>query len=318
MICRRRISACALLASVLALTSLAASRSFAQPCVADYERTLSLLKQNAGECAKNNKLMTALTDAAAAPSHPGWTGIDTGSFRRDSAHDFRVILPSKPDYRWRRDGDTVAFNCTVPLSPNPMPQNEAFLECARVYFCASATASCGITTARQTGSRDCKGITERCMASHPIPQGTMGPVLAAPLPPRTPPTPPPAQAVPNTAASAGPAEPRPPVPNRDHSCVQDLVGVFQGTMWASPGATRVATWSFFQEDGKPAGRWRTSDFSGRLQFLAISAGSIKFRYFYDQRSDSGIGEFIFDPACNSFTGSWTHQMKGSWSGARVN
>lgn len=202
-------SAAVLLAGSLALSPLAVPVSFAQACVADYERALALLKQNAGECAKNNKLMTALADAAAAPSHPGWTGINTGSFRRDSAHDFVVYAPKRPDHRWRMEGDNLVFNCTVPLSPNAMPQNEAFLECARVYACGAATASCGIATARQTGSRDCKGITEQCMASHPIPQGTMGPVLAAPLPQQPAPVPPPAQRVPGTATSAVVQQPTP-------------------------------------------------------------------------------------------------------------
>jgi hypothetical protein len=155
----------------------------AQQCINDYERALQALKKNAGECAKHNKLMTALTDAAGVPDRqPGWSGIDTGNFRRDSPHDFQAIVPAAPDYRWRFDGGKVLFNCTVPLSPRAMPQNEAFLECARVYACASAAAACGIATARATGSKDCKGITEQCMASHPIPQGTMGPVVASAAP----------------------------------------------------------------------------------------------------------------------------------------
>lgn len=172
-----------LLAVGLSVAPPSARTAIAQPCVSDYERALALLKRNAGECAKNNKLMAAMTDAAAAPpSHPGWSGINTGSFNRNSAHDFQAYAPSRPDHRWRMEGGNLVFNCTVPLSPNAMPQNEAFLECARVYTCGAAAASCGIATARQTGSRDCKGITEQCVASYPIPQGTMGPALAAPEP----------------------------------------------------------------------------------------------------------------------------------------
>lgn len=166
----------------------------AQQCVSDYERTLEALKRPTGECAKNNKLMTALTDsmgqlpyyapgspnAAQVEGRPGYLGIDTGKFNRNSAHDFRVYLPKQPDGRWRMDGERVIFNCTTPLSPDPMPQNEAFLECARVYACAAATAACGIDTARRTNSRDCRGITDSCMAANPIPSGTMAPVAAGP------------------------------------------------------------------------------------------------------------------------------------------
>lgn len=168
----------------------------AQQCVNDYERALKALRANAGECAKHNKLMTALTDAAGFESYgqgspgaakvqgpPGWAGIDTGTFNRDSKRDFEVYEPKTGDPRWRFEGGKVLFNCTVPLSPRAMPQNEAFLECARVYACASTTAACGINTARTTGSKDCKGITEQCMAQHPIPQGTMGPTIAGAAPP---------------------------------------------------------------------------------------------------------------------------------------
>lgn len=184
-----RAAAALLLAGALAVAPLGMPTALAQPCVSDYERALALFKRNAGECAKNNKLMAAMTDAAAAPpSHPGWSGVDTGSFNRNSAHDFQAYAPNRPDHRWRMEAGNLVFNCTVPLSPNAMPQNEAFLECARVYVCGAAAASCGIATARQTGSRDCKDITEQCMTSHPIPQGAMGPVLAAPAPqtPRSP------------------------------------------------------------------------------------------------------------------------------------
>lgn len=182
----------ALAVGTLATALLGGGVAQAQQCVSDYERTLEALKKPLGICAQHNKLMSALTDApstefygegspnaARPPGQPGWLGIDTGHFTRRSDPDFKFVEPRPdPAQRWQASGNKLYFNCHVPLSSQPMPQNEAFLECARVYACARATASCGIATARRTGSRDCKGITEQCLASHPIPQGQMAAVVA--------------------------------------------------------------------------------------------------------------------------------------------
>ncbi|TAJ31988.1 MAG: hypothetical protein EPO67_12900 [Reyranella sp.] len=179
-----------LAAATVAACLMAAGTADAQQCINDYQRTLKALANVAGECAKNNKLMTQLTDvmglenygqgspgAAPVQGPSGWTGIDTGKFNRDSAHDFhKYLTPNDP--RWRMEGTKAFFNCGIPLSPRPMPQNEAFLECYRVMLCASHTTMCAINTARSTGSKDCAGITGQCMLSHPIPQGQMGPTIA--------------------------------------------------------------------------------------------------------------------------------------------
>ncbi|HYD06911.1 MAG TPA: hypothetical protein VEC60_14350 [Reyranella sp.] len=216
-------------AAMLGTALLSIEPAGAQQCVNDYERLLVTLRHQAGECAKHDKLMTALTDAAGfekygegspkaarPPGRPGHVGIDTGTFNRNSLHDFRFYLPNRADPRWWRDGDSIVFNCGTPLSPDPMPQNEAFLECARVYLCAAATTSCGIDTARRTGSRDCKGITRQCMASYPIPQGTMGPVVAAPAPP------PPPGAGPGTSVPRTPPPPPSPVASLSPACKAQL------------------------------------------------------------------------------------------------
>ena len=164
----------------------------AQQCVDRYQQMLDQFKKNAGECAKNNRLMTQITDFANleyyAPGSPGAptdvpgripSRLPPGSaaasvdFTRNSPADFRAILPAQPDGRWRLDGNRIIFNCTQPIGPGALPQNEAFLECARVYVCGAAAAQCGMNMAQSSGNRDCNQISRQCLAANPVPQGTV-------------------------------------------------------------------------------------------------------------------------------------------------
>ena len=176
----------------IAIGLLAALPAAAQPqCVAGYQQMLNTFKANAGICAKDNMLMTSFIDFAAlefygqgspgAPTNipgripgrlpPGSVSLE---FTRNSAPNFRAILPGQPDGRWRLDGNRIVFNCTQPLDPNPMPQNEAFLECARVYSCGAAAAQCGMNMAMSnSGNGDCNRISAQCLAANPVPQGTV-------------------------------------------------------------------------------------------------------------------------------------------------
>lgn len=235
----------------------------AQQCVNDYERTLQALKANAraGECAKHNKLMATLTDAAGlefyAPGSPGsarvqgapgWAGIDTGKFDRNSAHDFETYKPKGTDARWHFEGGKVMFNCGVPLSPRALPQNESFLECARIYVCAATTTACGIHTARATGSKDCKGITEQCMAQHPIPQGQMGPTIAVAPPSLQPP----ASHVPRGGGDGASAPltppPAPQQPQMSAQCQQLVINYVQAAQ-ANEGARSLAGYNALKAAG---------------------------------------------------------------------
>ncbi|CAN5922507.1 hypothetical protein BH11PSE3_BH11PSE3_28540 [soil metagenome] len=182
------------LRGLIALGSLLASLVLAVPvsaqqCVGRYESMLKQMKEKAGECGKRNKLMASLTDMASldfyAPGSPGAPRDVPGkrpgtievdpNFTANSKADFTAYLPPYPDGRWRYSGDSnrIVFNCTQPLDPNPMPQNEAFLECARVYVCGAAAAQCGLAVARQTGGSNCDQISASCLQVNPVPQGTV-------------------------------------------------------------------------------------------------------------------------------------------------
>jgi hypothetical protein len=177
-----------LLALVALGTLVASANASAQQCVDRYQQMLQQFKKNAGECAKNNKLMTGFVEQADLKFYgqgspdgrtdvpgriaPGTVELDP-NFTRNSAHDFQAVLPPYPDGRWRLAGGRIIFNCTQPLDPNPMPQNEAFLECARVYVCGAAAAQCGLNAARASASSNCNQISQACLAANPVPQGTV-------------------------------------------------------------------------------------------------------------------------------------------------
>ena len=164
----------------------------AQQCVGYFQSMFEGMREQLGVCSKRNKLLVSFSDAASlefyAPGSPDAPGDRRGkvypggppqstdpTYTEASAPDFRVWLPDRPDGRWRRNGDNVVFNCNMPLSPNPMPQNEAFLECARVYACGARAARCGLETARRTNTANCPVISQACLATHPVPQGTSAP-----------------------------------------------------------------------------------------------------------------------------------------------
>jgi hypothetical protein len=164
----------------------------AQQCVDYFKLMFEGMRDRLGVCDKRNKLLESFSDAASlefyAPGSPDAPGDRRGkvypggpslpfdpTYTEASAPDFKVLLPDRPDGRWRLNGDNVVFNCNMPLSPNPMPQNEAFLECARVYACGARAARCGLETARKTNTTNCPAISQACLATHPVPQGTSAP-----------------------------------------------------------------------------------------------------------------------------------------------
>jgi hypothetical protein len=226
----------------------AAAPASAQPCADRYQRMLAEMKQNAGECAKSSRLMNSFGDivnlefygqgspgAAQVPGRiaPGTVAADP-AFTRRSAPDFMAILPPHPDGRWRMADGKIIFNCTQPLDPNPMPQNEAFLECARVYVCGTAAAQCGLDAARASGSRDCNRISAQCLAANPIPQGTIAalPAPGAGQPATPPPAGPPPAYDPRQQAYA----------NLSPQCQQDFMALLNASQ-ARDGATANAAYT---------------------------------------------------------------------------
>jgi hypothetical protein len=173
----------------------------AQQCVGYFQSMFEGMREQLGVCSKRNKLLVSFSDAASlefyAPGSPDAPGDKRGkvypggppqstdpTYTEASAPDFRVLLPDRPDGRWRLNGDKVVFNCNMPLSPNPMPQNESFLECARVYACGARAARCGLETARRTNTANCPAISQACLTTHPVPRGRPRPPKPAMRPPR--------------------------------------------------------------------------------------------------------------------------------------
>ena len=108
------------------------------------------------------------------PGQPGWLGIDTGHFTHRSDPDFKFIYRGRiRRSAGRRAAKSYYFNCTLPSQSAHARTRRSSI--ARGLACARATASCGIATARRTGSRDCKGITDSAW-SRTDPQGQMAPV----------------------------------------------------------------------------------------------------------------------------------------------
>jgi hypothetical protein len=137
-------------------------------------------------------------------------GTDTSaggdpSFTRASAPELFAILAAD-DPGWTITATRASPKCGVPLRVRA--QNEAFSECARVYLCGAAAASCGLRRARQTNTSDCIPISQACLAEHPVPQmGEEGRSAGNAWEPRVSPSQPVTGAPANRSTISGPSGP---------------------------------------------------------------------------------------------------------------
>ncbi|MCA0303603.1 MAG: hypothetical protein LCH95_14460 [Proteobacteria bacterium] len=164
----------------------------AQQCVPYFQEMKSRL-QRAGtphylECARRNNLMLSIGgDMVDLPTYaPGSPGAPTNipgiarqslaSLEADMADwkQYGVIVSNRPDPRWTVSGSRITFNCSAPLATGQLTQSEAFVECARLYMCATATIDCALDLAGQGGS-NCPAMSGACLARNPIPAATAPP-----------------------------------------------------------------------------------------------------------------------------------------------
>ena len=143
-------------ATVKASTPKEAQRSGS--CVAYFQNMRKLFRDNAAVCLKETRLLQSLVDKV------GQSASGDPSFTRASAPElFAILDPSDPG--WTLSATRASPKCGVPLRVDA--QNDAFSECARVYLCGAAAASCGLRRARETNSSDCIPISHACLAPAP-------------------------------------------------------------------------------------------------------------------------------------------------------
>jgi hypothetical protein len=131
-------------------------------CVPYFQQMRKLFRDNAAVCLKETRLLQSLTDMVGKTSSSG-----DPTFTRASAPELYAILkPSDPG--WTISATHASPRCNEPLWVSG--QDVAFSECARVYLCGAAAASCGLRRARQTKTNDCIPISQTCLAQHPVPQ----------------------------------------------------------------------------------------------------------------------------------------------------
>jgi hypothetical protein len=130
-------------------------------CVTYFQNMRKLFRDNAAVCLKETRLLQSLVDMV------GQSASGDPSFTRTSAPElFAILDPSDPG--WTLSATRASPKCGVPLRVDA--QNDAFSECARVYLCGAAAASCGLRRARETNSSDCIPISRTCLTQHPVPQ----------------------------------------------------------------------------------------------------------------------------------------------------
>ena len=104
-------------------------------CVAYFQNMRKLFRDNAAVCLKETRLLQSLVDTV------GQSASGDPSFTRASAPElFAILDPSDPG--WTLSATRASPKCGVPLRVDA--QNDAFSECARVYLCGAAAASCGL------------------------------------------------------------------------------------------------------------------------------------------------------------------------------
>ncbi|MFZ5784575.1 MAG: hypothetical protein ACOY4R_30645 [Pseudomonadota bacterium] len=203
------------------MSAFSCSSADAQQCVAQFQNTQQQAYANLGTCAKRHRLMESLPgvdllkQAIEEKSAHEWTvtywrekgGADP-KFTWQSRPDYKVKLPDAADGRWKSDGSSISFNCSLPLSVQA--QDESFLECVRVYSCALQATSCAVNEAHRTQTNDCNGVANRCLERHRIPGMASldgGTMTAAPV---LPPTARPGTSAPRPQPQAAPQPPTGP------------------------------------------------------------------------------------------------------------
>lgn len=132
-------------------------------CVPYFQKMRKMFRENAAVCLKETRLLQSLIDMAGSNQ----TASGDPRFTRASAPElFAILEPNDPG--WKQTATHASPKCAVPLRVGA--QSEAFSECARVYLCGAAAASCGLRRARETNTNDCLPISHACLAEHPVPK----------------------------------------------------------------------------------------------------------------------------------------------------
>ena len=146
-------------------------------CVPYFQTILKNFERNAALCLRDTRLLRSLTDMVENSKE-----VQTDRYvTRNSAPElFAYFDPLDP--RWIMAGDKAYPNCNLPMTV--ASQSEAFMECARVYLCGAAAASCGLSRAETSGSNQCVPISQSCLAENPVPQQMTADPKAAPYKPK--------------------------------------------------------------------------------------------------------------------------------------
>jgi hypothetical protein len=135
-----------------------------QPCVTYFQNMKENFKRRAALCLRDTRLLRSLTDMVESNTNTSGTEYIT----RNTAPELFAYFDDM-DPRWVKVGEHARMpNCSLPMTV--AAQNEAFMECARVYMCGMRAASCGMERARQSDTNQCIPISRQCLAENPIPQ----------------------------------------------------------------------------------------------------------------------------------------------------
>lgn len=134
-------------------------------CRQYFLRMLDAFHQNAKLCIRDTRLLQSITEMVQKEI-------------QDITEDDRLVTRKTPpklyayfaenDPRWQNMGDYFEPRCEMPMTVST--QEESFKECARVYLCGARAAQCGLKRSRGTKTKDCRPISEACLAENPIPQ----------------------------------------------------------------------------------------------------------------------------------------------------
>ena len=170
-------------------------------CVTYFQNMRKLFRDNAAVCLKETRLLQSLVDMVGK----GQSASGDPTFTRASAPELFAVLDAS-DPGWTLTATRASPKCGVPLRVGA--QNEAFSECARVYLCGAAAASCGLRRARETDTSDCIPISHACLARHPVPQlGEESPSTRNAWEPRITVSPPEPRAPAHKSTITGPSSP---------------------------------------------------------------------------------------------------------------